>query len=363
MNLLIIPLVTACISSGIAVHTDCCQANDNRIVYEGRTIVGKDAVVVDWSNTVVRVSFTGSTLSMTCNGKGKVYFNVWIDREQSPVHDRVIHIEGEQNVVVAGNLEKGRHSVILQKRSEGEQGYLEVKGFETDGRITQASDPHKRHIEFIGDSYTCGYGTEASDRDQPFRAEEENCNLTYAAIAGRYFDAGVRTICHSGRGIVRNYDDGCPGETMVKKYAQALDEYSKDTEWYASKDSYRPDIVVIYLGTNDFSTGKQPIPESWCAEYARLLGLIRSNYGESVPVLCVASKAGSLMGEYVREAVEKSGLTNVFWTDIQSAAHNDVSDLGASWHPNYAGHRKVACCIIPYISTITGWDMPIKAIE
>ena len=62
-------------------------------------------------------------------------------------------------------------------------------------------------------------------------------------------------------------------------------------------------------------------------------------------------------------AVEKSDVKNVYWTDIHDMAHNRESDLGSSSHPNHAGMRKVASCMIPYIATITGWDMPLKVVE
>ena len=32
-------------------------------------------------------------------------------------------------------------------------------------------------------------------------------------------------------------------------------------------------------------------------------------------------------------------------------------------HPNYAGHRKMAMLLIPYVSTLTGWEAEIKPIE
>jgi hypothetical protein len=69
------------------------------------------------------------------------------------------------------------------------------------------------------------------------------------------------------------------------------------------------------------------------------------------------------MGDYVEHAVTESGISNVHWTSIQASAHNNENDLGAAYHPNYAGQRKVASCVIPYISTLTGWDMPFKPYE
>ena len=45
---------------------------------------------------------------------------------------------------------------------------------------------------------------------------------------------------------------------------------------------------------------------------------------------------------------------------ISKFAYNHDDDLGASFHPNYKGQKKVASCMIPYISTLTGWEMTEK---
>ena len=39
------------------------------------------------------------------------------------------------------------------------------------------------------------------------------------------------------------------------------------------------------------------------------------------------------------------------------------TDLGADYHPNIEGQRKVALLAAPYISSITGWAIPRRAIE
>ncbi len=337
-------------------------ADNAYIVYDGRTAVSDDGVSFDWSGVTVRVRFKGTKLVMNCADSGCDYLNCWIDREPSAVEDRVLKVSSDTAIVLVSALKKGVHEVILQKRTEGEQGCLTVKSFETDGEILPAGGRKSRRIECIGDSYTCGYGVEASGRAEPFRAEEENCNKAYGYILGRFFDADVTLVSHSGRGIVRNYDDhGSFADTMTSRYSQVFDEAGTQ-EWDASRSS-TPDIVIIYLGTNDFSRGKQPSLQSWCEKYGLLLRKVRGNYGDDVPVLCVASKANELMGDYVKAAVERSGIRNVSWTAIQASAHDNEGDLGAAWHPNYQGQRKVAACMAPYVSTLTGWEFPVKPIE
>lgn len=339
-------------------------ANDSRVVYSGRTAVQDGAVSFDWSGTTIKIKFKGTRLQMLCSDTKADYFNLWVDKAPGVREDRVIEVAGQQQTVtLVSGLKKGVHEIVLQKRTEGEQGRFTAHSFSTDGELLQADGLKMRHIECIGDSYTCGYGTESADRDDPFLAATENCNLAYGFILGRFFDAEVNLVSHSGRGVVRNYGDfGSEAETMTVKYSQTFDEGS-DTQWDQTSAVFKPDIVIIYLGTNDFSVGKQPTIAAWCTNYIQLLGKVRANHGPDVPVLCVASKADEKLAEYVKTAVERSGIKNVSWTAIYDRAHNDTSELGASWHPNYQGQRKVAACMAPYVSTLTGWDFPVKPIE
>ena len=336
-------------------------ASDSRIEYTGRTLVDGNEVSYDWSGVYFRVKFNGPYLAMKCSDTKNCWFNLWIDKEMTPEADRKFMVgESKDTVIVlAEGLGKGEHEVILQKRTEGDQGRFTVSAFLTEGEILQANGRKERHIEFIGDSYTCGYGTESPDKDDPFLAETENCNLTYAAITARYFNADFNLTSHSGQGIFRNYDNYGPGYHMPDRYLQTFDN-DKEIIWDASKAAYTPDVVVIYLGTNDFSTAQQPNEQYFRNNYIRLLKSIKANYGEGIPVLCMGSNADPYLYDYIRSAVVASGLENVSFMTVGRGAHNYEDELGASWHPNYKGHKKVASCMIPYIATLTGWDMEEK---
>jgi lysophospholipase L1-like esterase len=222
--------------------------------------------------------------------------------------------------------------------------------------VLQAAGRKDRHIEFIGDSYTCGYGTESASGNDPFLPETENCNLTYAAIAARYFNADFNLVSHSGQGICRNYDDYRPGYNMPDRYSQTFDE-STEYIWSPETVAYRPDIVVIYLCTNDFSTARQPHELIFAQRYMELLNKVKANYGEDIPILCMASNVTPFSFDYIRTACVMSGLKNVSYMGVTTNVHNHTTDLGASAHPNYRGHIKVASNVIPYISSITGWEM------
>lgn len=345
--------------ASVLCYAETISASDERVSWIGRTEVVDGAVSFDWSATTLRLRFNGSSLTMKCSDTHRDYFNLWIDKAQGADLTSVVKVDCDSTIVLFKAKKKGVHEVILQKRTEGEQGTATIVSFTTDGSFLAAPEKKSRTIEFIGDSYTCGYGTEAPSRDAPFKAETENPALTYADIIGRLFDAEAIHISHSGRGIIRNYGDYNPTSNMVKLYAQTYDMHS-EALW---TPSYTPDLVVIYLGTNDFSTGKQPNLGAWCANYAKLLRQVRTYYGEAVPIICMASMADEQMDDYVEQAVRRSGVAGVHFCSVLAEAHNSDGDLGASWHPNYKGHRKVASILAPYVSTVTGWELPFKVYE
>lgn len=41
---------------------------------------------------------------------------------------------------------------------------------------------------------------------------------------------------------------------------------------------------------------------------------------------------------------------------------NQTTDLGSAWHPNYSGQKKIAMSLIPYVSTVTGWELTGKPV-
>ena len=335
-------------------------AGDSRISWCGRTLSEDGNITFDWSGVYCKIRFTGPYIALRCSDTKANYFNVWTDSEFSEKADKVIRTCGhDTTIVLADNLGRGTHEIMIQKRTEGEQGTVTFHSFITGGEILPAPSPCTRYIEFIGDSYTCGYGTENSIATDPFTPETENCNLAYAAIISRYFDADFSLVCHSGQGVARNYGGFGEGHTMVERYSQALDE-NPETSWGPEQADRVPDIVVIYLGANDFSTGLQPSLGLFKERYTELLGKVRDNYGEGVPVLCLAAKLDPGIYEYVRQACTECGMKNIYHATMQETAFNGYTDLGASWHPNYTGQKKMASIIIPYISTITGWEMPVK---
>ena len=363
MKRILILLLLAAAAFGAAAR-ERVPAADSRITFVGRTLVSPEsAVSFDWSAVYARISFTGGYLALEAGDTGKDYFNVWIDREPTAEPDRVVVIDRDTTLVLfqARERKPQPHRIVIQKRTEAEQGRVTFRAFEAEGTFLQADGLKDRVIEFIGDSYTCGYGSENSVRTDPFRPQDENPSKTYADILGRYFGADVLHLSHSGQGIDRNYNDAGRGWHMPQRYLQTFD-LAKEPVWGFTAPK-KPSITVIYLGTNDFSTGRQPVFSEFQAGYIRLLREVKEHYGEDHPILCIAPMHSPDHHDYIRRVVESCGLPEVYYACLPAQVHNIESDLGAAWHPNYTGHLKKAHILIPVVSTITGWPMENKPIE
>jgi len=298
---------------------------------------------------------------MKASDTGKSYYNIFLDDEFS----KVIKISGKDTIInIASGLDSGLHKLRIQKRSEGEFGLTTIHSFFLPQGFSFSSECNipSRHIEFIGDSFTCGYGTDGSHRDEPFLVETENSNKSYACILSRYFDTDYTLIAHSGRGAARNYGDS----VRASKYPMnelMMNTFDSDLNNKWNFKAYTPDLIVINLGSNDFSTKPQPTQHEFTAAYEKIIKQLRDNYGD-IPILCVSPRIGEPAYTYIKEMLKRhSDDKNLYRTESLSGIMNNTSDLGAAWHPSYSGQRKIAYFLIPYISTIMGWDIPIKEIK
>lgn len=346
------------------------NANDGNIVWVGRAVPAADGTVSgDWTGLYARIRFAGDGLAVKVSDTKKNYYNLWLDKETWNEPDKIVTVTGKDTTIVLLSKEEitaicGKknakpasvHQITLQKRTEGEQGLTTFQKVLVNGSLQPADAVRPRVIEFVGDSYTCGYGSENSVKTDPFKPETENCNKSYCNIVARYFDAECFVVAHSGFGIARNYNDNVKGWYMPERYSQAFD-MDRESRWDAAACPVKPNITVIYLCTNDFSTDRQPSKSMFKKNYITLIGKIKAAYGETHPVLCVAGKNDFLMASYIQEVVADCGFGNVSFAVLAPNVHNAESDLGASFHPNYVGHTKKAYNLIPYVATMTGWDI------
>src|SRR3712207_8145067 len=76
-------------------------------------------------------------------------------------------------------------------------------------------------------------------------------------------------------GMVRNYNDSVQisRHNMSTRSMQLYDDFNREA--YDFTNCRKPDIVLINLGTNDYSTLVKPTPEQYVGAYLKMIDNIR----------------------------------------------------------------------------------------
>ena len=346
-----------------AVDVKSIPASDKSISWVGRVLVFEDqSVSYDWVGTYLETDFTGGWIAVDVCDAGTSYLNIFID---GVLKDKIcVTGKNYHHVVLAEKLSKEKHRLRLQKCTEGENGCVTIKSFllKPNGTLSPV-ERKQRMIEIYGDSYTCGYGTESNKANDHFLLETENCDKAYGCIIARYFAADYVLIAHSGQGMVRNYGDKnqISEVNMSTRYTQIFDAHGIIPY---SFEAYTPDLVIINLGTNDFSPTAIPTDQQYVDAYMDMINTIKSKY-KRVKILCItphsANRYLSACLSLLRQRVYSD--PDVFMANSLSDIVTEARDMGADWHPNYQGQKKIAMCLIPQISAIMGWNLTNKIVE
>jgi hypothetical protein len=189
-----------------------------------------------------------------------------------------------------------------------------------------------------------------------FSPETENHYLTYAALTARSLKAELSTVAWSGKGVVCNYgDDADSCKNPLPTYYDRSLPNRADSVWDSSR--FKPDAVVINLGTNDFSTSSDPDQPTFVKAYQDLLGRIRKAYPEA-RILCTN---GSMLSgtdldtarRYIKAAVDELADPKITAFEIEP---QDGSDgYGCDWHPSLARHEKMAKTVTAAVKAAVGW--------
>ena len=156
-------------------------------------------------------------------------------------------------------------------------------------------DPPKPFaIEFIGDSYSCGWGN-LGFPPCDYEPRTQNIHEAFTQKTARYLNATqLQVNCWSGKGVVKNYDDTTPTSKnpFPVYYSRALAN-DPEEEWHFEKSSFVPDVLVITLGTNDFCTQQVPSFKEFKAGYQKFIDFIMETYlplkGENFKMVLVVS--------------------------------------------------------------------------
>ncbi len=303
-------------------------------------------VRLGWSGVGAVFRFNGTDAGVRLDDNGK-YFTVVVDGQ---VQANLATSPGEQTYPLAVGLPAGDHTVEFYRRTEGSFGPTTILGVELNGGELLAPPPVQRRIEIVGDSITCGYGNEGVSPCS-FSAETENHYLTYGALAARTLGAELSTVAWSGKGLVNNYDMDV-FEPLPQLYDRVV--ATDPAPW---SFAWQPDVVVINLGTNDFSTGGDPSEEVFVSAYVAFLGHLRDVYPDAFILPVAPTLFGDeaiMVAGYLQSAVDQRhamGDLDVAFADVNVQWNGS----GCDGHPNLEAHAGMAARLVQELQAHLGW--------
>jgi len=307
-----------------------------------------------WPGTYFETAILGSEVYFKL-GPGDVILKVTVDGQSTQLTKPAPGLYGIRGI------SKAHHNLRVEVITESQAGPTTFNGFFASSS-TKLGAPASRpvQIEFIGDSHTVGYGNTSPKRecteDEVWATTDTSQGI--APRVARRFHADYQVNAISGRGIVRNYN-GVPGDTLPVAYPFTLLDHSEGYE----DPKWRPEVIVLALGTNDFSTPLHD-GERWKTRgdlhadyektYVDFLHQLRSRNPRTYFVLWATDMAdGEILSEVQRVAdrAHASGDDRIAVVPVKA-----LEVTGCNYHPSLKDDEKIANAINAAIqSTVKSW--------
>ncbi|ACE85322.1 bifunctional acetylxylan esterase/glucomannan deacetylase [Cellvibrio japonicus] len=307
-----------------------------------------------WPAVYFETAFKGQSLTLKFDDDQNI-FRLIVD-DKAPV---VINKPGKVDYPVE-SLAPGKHRVRLEKLTETQSTSGRFLGFYTDPSAKPLALPkRKRQIEFIGDSFTVGYGNTSPSREC---TDEElfkttNSQMAFGPLTAKAFDADYQINASSGFGIVRNYNGTSPDKSLLSLYPYTL---NNPDQLYHNKH-WKPQVIVIGLGTNDFSTAlndnerwktREALHADYVANYVKFVKQLHSNNARAQFILMNSDQSNGEIAEQVGKVVAQ--LKGGGLHQVEQIVFKGLDYSGCHWHPSANDDQLLANLLITHLQQKKG---------
>lgn len=336
----------------------------------GRTLFQDDILWLALSGSGIEFKFEGRYLEMRLQGDDHTAADadhariaVYVDEER--ILDEMVRSPQPCYTILDEQLPRNCMIRIL-KITEAPMSITGIRELITDDAASVCPAPSKTHrIEFIGDSITCGYGTDDDDLSHTFSTATEDVTKAYAYCTAQMIDADYSMVSYSGYGVysgfvdesidTRNTSELVPPYYTLVGYSRGTYKGNAITMTDWDFRNFVPEIIVLNLGTNDnsYCRSKPEREAEFMESYRDFVTLVREKNPEAY-ILCTYGLMNCELIPSIEETINRyrqaSGDERISFLPLPT--QTDADGYVVDYHPSLGTHRKAADIVTAKIREI-----------
>ncbi len=283
---------------------------------------------------------SASNFTISGNMRGNVTCTLYVDRIKTDEIGLFVEIDGNTanptyivpayntvtTITLANNLAEGYHTIKVSKSTDAKNDDIFIYGVTMNGKpsVSQAA---AHRIEFIGDSITAGYAA---------KYPKTTSYYSYANYTADKFKADYYSVANGG------WKFGSGSSCLTDIYTKVSMQKSLGDYNFA----WKPEIVVINVGTND---GSSPS----ATDQRRMLTTVREKNPNATIIWAYGMINHTALSQ-IKSVVDSFAATDKNTYFVTLPQYNDGTD---SWHTGPAGHAAAADTLANFIHNLKGWTM------
>ena len=328
----------------------------------GRTDGTVDPLNLFWTGSALQLRLRATELWVILDSSYMIFEN-WVDvMVNGALIQRLMVPRGRSEICLFRGMDSNAvRDVRIVRDTQAmhldPRNSLAVCGLITDGVFEDVPEPALK-LEFIGDSLTSGEGLTGASDYLEWNSGCFSAVHTYGYLVSERLGAEYSILSQSGWGACFSFE-GFRKEAMPLYYDQVCGVLRGERnrkkgafdEWDFA--SWRPDAVIINLGTNDemaIETVDGCTEQEFEEAVLRFLEKLRQRNPQSYLLWCYGM-LGHGLEEPIKRAFRRfrktTGDVNNDYLFLDSAAEED---FGSRDHPGRAAHEKAARVLTEYLT-------------
>ena len=260
----------------------------------------------------------------------------------------------QEVTLITGNEDLEEHKIDLYKRSESIDSHIAVSSIKTDGVFLQKIVNKKLRMEFIAASSSTGYGNLGNASSGGKTTANSDCLKGFAFLTAQAFDADINIFSASGWGCA--FSAWTTPNTINVSDSYKYVDFKSSITWNPGK--YVPDVIVVNLGTNDWSyiraaktdSDKEARMSAFQKKYVDFLKYLNDLYPDAQLVMLYGLMQESDIYAATEEIYTKAkvSIPNLAIIKINGDAR------GYNSHPSVESHAAIARTLTNFIKELLG---------